>query len=1338
MNTTCSAVPCPVILNATCVFYEGANLIYTGINTNDNLQTALQKIDDKFYDANVGYIFENGIVQSSPGQPVKLGGSLTANTTINSAGFTFALSGTIESQSFITTGGTSSQFVKGNGSLDSTSYQPVGNYITALTGDGTASGPGSATFTLSTTGVIANIYGDSTHVPKITVDAKGRITNVTSTLISVPSALLLFSGDVSGTGMTGANVTLTLNTINANVYAGNNFLKFGVNGKGLVTSASPVNGTDINLALGYVPVPQTRTLTINGITYNLSANRSWTIVGTLPPQATHAGEFLTTDGTNASWVSISPGGVSSVTASSPLFSSGGTAPNITIQQSSGSQAGYLSSADWTTFNSKEPAIAAGTTSQYWRGDKTWQTFPTIPTVTPSALTKIDDTNVTLTLGGSPNTSLLAATSLTLGWAGTLADSRITSASTWNAKQDAISLTTTGTSGAATFIANTLNIPQYTDQYVGTVTSVGLSMPSAFTVTNSPVTSSGTLTVAGAGTASQYIRGDGSLATFATTGGGGSSVNYYLNGSVNQGIFGGDTYYQLSKTPILAVGTNFTRTNIQGDGYIASFITDAGDPNLINIPGGNWTLEFYFNASSIGGSPAFYGEIYKVSALNVFTLIASSSVNPEAINNGTSIDQYFTSVSVPTTTLVVTDRIAIRIYVITSGKTITLHTENSNLSEVITTFSTGVTALNGLIAQVQYFATGTSGTDFAISSITDTHTFNLPTASATNRGALSSADWTTFNGKVGGSGTSGQVAYWSGTNTQAGSNNLFWDSANNRLGIGTAIPAYGLDVVGDIQTSTKIFNGNGNLEVGADGDLNYNSGNGSHIFNGAISIGTGVAPSAALDVVGNAVVTGKIGVDATPTSKLQVNTNANSVTQSDANGLLLANATNATVGLQSISPPVIWQGNGWKTNATAASQDVRFRADVLPVQGTANPFATWRLGYSVNGAAYTNIITADIAADKVTLPVLVATQTSSISALVTGTSSSQVRSYKLTNAGGNVNANLIDDVSNVVAGTLSFGYDKTNQLSLLASNGSLFTARAGIQITNLDNTAGSEDADLIFLTQAAGAAMAERLRISNTGVISTDGGTTFNPGIRVSGTNVAASTQLQALGQSVAGTYGYRTTNGGSNVNPVIISGSNLAAAGALFQSFDVTNQFVLGALNNASIRIARAAMQITNLDNTAGSEDADLIFLTQAAGLAMAERLRISNVGALKASAYGSGTITGTPTYTLAVDATGNIIETTVAGGGGINRSINNISINTTAGASASTDYVYLISGTTTLTLPTAVGNTNRYTLKNTGINTVTINTTSSQTIDGSTSITMAVRYTAVDVISDGTNWNII
>ena len=56
---------------------------------------------------------------------------------------------------------------------------------------------------------------------------------------------------------------------------------------------------------------------------------------------------------------------------------------------------------------------------------------------------------------------------------------------------------------------------------GTVTSVGLTMPTAFNVANSPITSSGTLAVTGAGTAAQYVRGDGQLATFPSNAGGGS-------------------------------------------------------------------------------------------------------------------------------------------------------------------------------------------------------------------------------------------------------------------------------------------------------------------------------------------------------------------------------------------------------------------------------------------------------------------------------------------------------------------------------------------------------------------------------------------------------------------------------------------------------------------------------------------------------------------------------------------------------------------------------------------------------------------------------------------------
>lgn len=46
MKITCNDNGCPVELSSECVFYEGSVLPVTGINTNDNLQLALQKIED--------------------------------------------------------------------------------------------------------------------------------------------------------------------------------------------------------------------------------------------------------------------------------------------------------------------------------------------------------------------------------------------------------------------------------------------------------------------------------------------------------------------------------------------------------------------------------------------------------------------------------------------------------------------------------------------------------------------------------------------------------------------------------------------------------------------------------------------------------------------------------------------------------------------------------------------------------------------------------------------------------------------------------------------------------------------------------------------------------------------------------------------------------------------------------------------------------------------------------------------------------------------------------------------------------------------------------------------
>jgi hypothetical protein len=108
-----------------------------------------------------------------------------------------------------------------------------------------------------------------------------------------------------------------------NVYINN-----PLNNQGLFyeTSTQLWKNKSIDTALGYTPVPTTRQLTINGTTYDLSANRTWSV-----------------------------GTVTAVTASSPLSSSGGTTPNITISQASGTDNGYLSSTDWTTFNNKQPA-----------------------------------------------------------------------------------------------------------------------------------------------------------------------------------------------------------------------------------------------------------------------------------------------------------------------------------------------------------------------------------------------------------------------------------------------------------------------------------------------------------------------------------------------------------------------------------------------------------------------------------------------------------------------------------------------------------------------------------------------------------------------------------------------------------------------------------------------------------------------------------------------------------------------------------------------------------------------------------------------------------------------
>jgi len=74
-------------------------------------------------------------------------------------------------------------------------------------------------------------------------------------------------------------------------------------------------------------------------------------------------------------------------------------------------------------------------------------------------------------------------------------------------------------------------------------------------------------------------------------------------------------------------------------------------------------------------------------------------------------------------------------------------------------------------------------------------------------------------------------------------------------------------------------------------------------------------------------------------------------------------------------------------------------------------------------------------------------------------------------------------------------------------------------------------------------------------------------------------------------------------------------------------------------------------------------------------------------------------------------------------------------------NFIYTGTSTATATLPDASSIAGRmYSIKNASTNssTLTINTTSSQTIDGVTSYSLSTQYQTISVVSNGTNWGII
>jgi hypothetical protein len=163
--------------------------------------------------------------------------SSTDWTTFNNkqAALTFGNLTDVGTDGIVVTGGTGAVIGSGaslaqhvsdsthNGYLSSTDWstfnskQAAGNYITALTGDVTASGPGSVAATLATVNSNVGTFGSSTSIPTFTVNGKGLITAASGNVVIAPA------GTLTGTTLNSTVVTSSLTavgTITTGVWTG--------------------------------------------------------------------------------------------------------------------------------------------------------------------------------------------------------------------------------------------------------------------------------------------------------------------------------------------------------------------------------------------------------------------------------------------------------------------------------------------------------------------------------------------------------------------------------------------------------------------------------------------------------------------------------------------------------------------------------------------------------------------------------------------------------------------------------------------------------------------------------------------------------------------------------------------------------------------------------------------------------------------------------------------------------------------------------------------------------------------------------------------------------------
>ena len=208
------------------------------------------------------------------------------------------------------------------------------------------------------------VFGDYPAGKAVFQDASGVINNTTfnaTTSVITPIVQATNSGGLALKNSAGTtqismgsgggdnvsiNVATNINGANAQIDispTGTGHVHIKPTGTGSLEIAPTNVGTINNMTIG-------ATTAVAGSFTNLSVTGTTSFDGA---EGT-AGQVLTSAGTGATptWTTPTTGTVTSVTGTAPVVSSGGATPAISMPAATGSVNGYLTSTDWTTFNSK--------------------------------------------------------------------------------------------------------------------------------------------------------------------------------------------------------------------------------------------------------------------------------------------------------------------------------------------------------------------------------------------------------------------------------------------------------------------------------------------------------------------------------------------------------------------------------------------------------------------------------------------------------------------------------------------------------------------------------------------------------------------------------------------------------------------------------------------------------------------------------------------------------------------------------------------------------------------------------------------------------------------------